>query len=61
MQTAYTYDTLGQLIRVDDGQENATWVYAYDQGGNILSKKYAYGVTTGEPTESKTFTYGNAK
>ena len=58
--TAYTYDALGQLIRVDDEQENATWVYEYDQGGNILSKcKYAYGVTTGEPLESKVFTYGN--
>ncbi len=61
-KTAYTYDALGQLTQVDDQQENATWVYEYDHGGNILSKKkYAYGVTTGEPTESKTFTYGNAK
>ena len=59
--TEYTYDALGQLIRVDDGQENATWVYEYDQGGNILSKrKYGLGTTTGEPLESKAFTYGNA-
>ena len=59
--TAYTYDALSQLIRVDDEQENATWVYVYDQGGNILSKKkYALGVTDGEPLESKVFTYGNA-
>ena len=59
--TSYTYDALGQLIRVDDEQENATWVYAYDMGGNILSKqKYAYGVSTGTPVESKSFTYGNA-
>ena len=37
---------LGQLIRVNDPHENATWVYSYDRGGNILSKaKYAY--TTG--------------
>ncbi len=61
-RTAYTYDALGQLTQVDDQQENATWVYEYDQGSNILSKKkYAFGVTTGEPTESKNFTYGNAK
>ncbi len=61
-KTEYAYDALGQLTQVDDQQENATWVYTYDQGGNILSKKkYAYGVTTGEPTESKAFTYGNAK
>ena len=46
---------------MDDGQENATWLYTYDQGGNILNKKkYALGVTTGEPLESKVFTYGNA-
>ncbi len=30
-------DALGQLIRVDDEQEGATWEYTYDQGGNILS------------------------
>ena len=37
---------LGQLIRVNDPHENATWVYNYDRGGNITSKvKYAY--TTG--------------
>ena len=59
--TAYTYDALGQLVQVDDGQENCTWAYTYDQGGNILSKKkYALGVTSGTPVESKVFTYGNA-
>ena len=58
--TSYTYDALGQLTRVDDAQENATWVYTYDQGGNILSKKkYALGVTSGTAAESKAFTYGN--
>ena len=61
VETVYTYDALGQLTRVDDEQENATWVYEYDLGGNILSKqKYAYGVSTGTPVESKSFTYGNA-
>ena len=60
--TSYTYDALGQLIRVVDGQEGATWEYTYDQGGNILSKKkYALGVTSGTVSESKIFTYGNAK
>ncbi len=44
--TTYSYDALGQLIRVNDPHENATWVYNYDRGGNITSKvKYAY--TTG--------------
>ena len=59
--TSYTYDALGQLIRVVDGQEGATWEYTYDQGGNILSKKkYALGVASGTVSESKNFTYGNA-
>ena len=54
---AVTYDALGQLIRVVDGQEGATWEYEYDQGGNIKSKKkYVDGVET----ESMTFTYGNS-
>ena len=45
-KTTYSYDALGQLIRVNDPHENTTWVYNYDRGGNITSKvKYAY--TTG--------------
>ena len=60
--TTYTYDALGQLTRVDDGLENATWLYTYDQGGNILTKKkFARGVTSGTPAETKTFSYANAK
>ena len=44
--TTYTYDALGQLIRVNDpndptaGESGTTWVYEYDRGGNILSKSY---------------------
>ena len=39
----YTYDKLNQLIRVDDANNNETWVYTYDLAGNITSKKkYAY-------------------
>ena len=40
----YGYDSLGQLIRANDpfdttaGMKGTTWVYSYDQGGNILSK-----------------------
>ena len=55
--TSYTYDALGQLIRVVDGQEGATWEYSYDEGGNILSKKKYVDDTL---VESKTFTYGNS-
>ena len=37
LTTTYVYDALGQLIRVNDPHENATWVYTYDCGGNILN------------------------
>ena len=50
--TTYSYDSLGQLTRVNDphdttsGSTGTTWVYNYDLGGNITSKvRYAY--TTG--------------
>ena len=56
--TTYEYDALGQLTRVNDPNDptaynegglsnnGTTWVYAYDRGGNILSKA-AYEFTTG--------------
>ena len=52
--TTYTYDALGQLIRVNDpndptaGSTGTTWVYNYDRGGNITSKSY-HAYTTGTP------------
>ena len=61
--TTYTYDALGQLIRVNDphdttaGASGTTWVYNYDRGGNITSKSY-YAYTTGTPgTAVDTITY----
>ena len=70
LTTTYEYDPLGQLIRVNDqndttsGATGTTWVFTYDLGGNIKTKK-AYAYTTGSvsgltPAESHTFTYGNA-
>ena len=60
--TTYAYDALGQLIRVNDPHENATWVYNYDRGGNITSKvKYAF--TTGDlgaAIETIPYAYGDA-
>ena len=42
----YTYDSLDQLTRENNQAAGKTWVYTYDNGGNILSKsEYAY--TTG--------------
>ena len=65
--TGYTYDALGQLIQVNDrsdtraGDKGSTWVYEYDRGGNILSKKlYPYENTSGEPLQTTCFSYGNA-
>ena len=44
--TTYEYDSLGQLIRVNDPAEGTTRMYRYDLGGNMVSHaKYAY--TTG--------------
>ena len=62
LTTTYAYDALGQLIRVNDPHENATWVYSYDCGGNILSKtKYAYTTgTVGTALESIPYSYGDA-
>ena len=61
--TTYTYDALGQLIRVNDpndttaGESGTTWLYNYDRGGNITSKSY-YAYTTGTPgTVMDTITY----
>ena len=60
--TTYAYDALGQLVRVNDPHENATWVYNYDRGGNITSKvKYAF--TTGDlgaAIETIPYAYGDA-
>ena len=61
LTTTYAYDALRQLIRVNDPHENATWVYNYDRGGNILSKmKYAYTTgTLGAAVETIPYVYGD--
>ena len=47
---------------MNDPHENATWVYNYDRGGNILSKvKYAYTTgTLGAALETIPYVYGDA-
>ena len=66
VKRTYVYDNLGRLTRVNDpsdktaGSTGTTWVYDYDRGGNILSKKY-YVYTTGTLGSVKgteAFTYG---
>ena len=62
LTTTYVYDALGQLIRVNDPHENATWVYNYDRGGNITSKvKYAYTTgTLGSAQQTIPYVYGDS-
>ena len=63
LTTTYVYDALGQLVRVNDPHENATWIYSYDRGGNIMNKaKHAYATEEelGEAIESIPYTYGDA-
>ena len=54
----YEYDELGQLTRVNDPGDPAadsdngtTWFFAYDRGGNILSKQAYVFSTAALPTE----------
>ncbi|MBQ8372404.1 MAG: hypothetical protein IJX38_05680 [Clostridia bacterium] len=59
----YYYDDIGQLVREDNGQINKTFVYIYDDAGNILSKSTyaltAKDVTPTSPLSTDTYTYGN--
>lgn len=43
----YTYDSQNQLIREDNPFTEFTWMWTYDEAGNILSKsKYSYSTDT---------------
>ena len=58
----YYYNELSELIREDNKDQDRTYVYSYDAGGNILSKtEYAY--TTGTPAspiKTISYTYGDS-
>ena len=60
--TTYVYDGKDQLLRENNQAASKTWVYTYDNGGNLLSKtEYAY--TTGDlgtALTSNVYTYGNS-
>ena len=69
-RVSYQYDALGQLVRTNDpfdstaGVQGTTWVYSYNQGGNIL-RKAAYPFTEEETVSeaavhTDTYTYGSA-
>jgi len=66
--TTYVYDSMGQLIRVNDpkdttsGSSGTTWVYNYDLGGNMTNKvRYAYTTgTLGAALATVNMTYNTA-
>jgi len=62
VQNKYYYDNLNQLTREDNAVKNETYVYEYDDAGNILSKKtYAFTTgTLGTATNTVNYTYGNS-
>ena len=47
--TTYVYDSANQLIRENNKAAGKTWVWIYDDAGNILSET-EYDFTTGTPT-----------
>ena len=58
----YEYDALGQLVREDNSDLGKTYVWDYDDAGNILSKKtYAYTTgTLGSAPSTISYGYGNS-
>ena len=62
LKASYVYDSLNQLTRANDAVANKTYVYTYDNGGNILSKKeYAYTTgALGAVLSTVPYTYSNA-
>lgn len=63
LQNQYYYDSLNRLSREDRVSYNKTFVYTYDNCGDILSKseyKYTSSTTLGTPTNTITYEYGDA-
>lgn len=59
----YTYDELDRLVREDNNELGKTFVYTYDDNGNILSEKI-YTYTLGDisvvtPTQNYEYSYDN--
>jgi len=62
VQNKYYYDDLGQLTREDNRALSRTYVWTYDNAGNILRKR-TYAFTTGAlgtVLSTQSYTYGNA-
>jgi len=62
LKYSYVYDNLNQLTRENNAVANKTYVYTYDDAGNILTKRtYAYTTgTLGSVQSTNTYTYGNS-
>lgn len=59
----YIYDELGQVIRENNKEQNKTYIYEYDIGGNITNKnvyEYTDKEITNQPTEIIEYIYNNA-
>ncbi len=60
----YVYDDLGQLLREDNGLLGKTYVYTYDNAGNITGKKTyaltAAGASLGTPISTKNYGYSTS-
>ena len=56
---SYVYDTANQLIREKNEVAGKTWVWTYDDTGNITSRKeYAYTTAASLGTVTSTISYG---
>lgn len=62
IQNKYYYDDLGQLYREDNRTKGYSYVYEYDNAGNITAKKtYAFTTgTLGTVQSTINYTYGDA-
>ena len=60
----YAYDDLGQLVREDNSKLNKTYIYTYDNAGNITeTKAYAYtapGTTPSGAYTTEAYTYSSS-
>ena len=64
IKDTFVYDDLGQLIRENNGRLNRTYVYTYDNAGNLTKKEeyvYTEGATSAATLlDTVTYTYGNS-
>ena len=61
-KATYVYDTANQLVRENNPSANKSWVWEYDNAGNILSRtEYNYSTgTLGAALDTVNYVYGNS-